>query len=61
MSIEQIDWEETQVEAYLQRQQIVLEEEQLLPAVPPRSLLVENYCNGGLDCECLSCSAWRAS
>ncbi len=58
MRIEQIDWEETQVEAYLQRQQVVLEAERLLPAVPPRSL---RYCAGGLDCQCLACLAWRAS
>ncbi len=61
MKIEQIDWDETQVEAYLQRQQLVLEEEQVRPPVPIRSLLVESYCAGGFDCECLSCTAWRVS
>ena len=57
MTIEQIDWDETQVEAYLQRQQIVLEQEQVRPPVPIR----RRPCEGGFDCECLSCTAWRAS
>ena len=61
MRIEQIDFDKQWVEAYHQRQQNLLEQEQLRPPVPIRSLLIESYCAGGFDCECLSCSAWRAS
>ena len=57
MRIEQVDWDETQVEAYLQRQQIELEQEQVRPPVPIR----QRYCGGDFNCECLSCIAWRAS
>jgi len=55
--IEQIDWEETQVEAYQQRHLNLLREEQTRPPVPIR----QRFCDGGFDCECLSCTAWRAS
>ena len=57
MRIEQIDFDKQWVEAYLQRQQLVLEREQLRPPVPIR----QRFCDGGFDCECLSCTAWRAS
>ncbi len=57
MRIEQVDWDETQVEAYLLRLHLALEQEQVRPPVPIR----RRFCDGGLDCECLSCTAWRAS
>ena len=38
-----------------------LERERYRPLVPPRSIMVESFCTGSFDCECLSCTAWKLS